>query len=103
MIPHYVDQNYVGHLMQPRATALAWTQVFSFHANDKLCLDLVDSLLRFDPASRATAMEGLLHAWFDTPLRTSRGKNFGPPLFDFQEEELWLVSDEARKRLMPRS
>jgi serine/threonine protein kinase len=96
MNPHYPEYKFT-----PEIPKIPWEQMFPRLAKDRLTMDMVNSLLRYDPSSRLTPMQGLLHEYFETPLRTEKSKNFGPPLFNFHEDELWLVTPEERKRLIP--
>lgn len=94
MNPHFPDYKF-----SPEMPPLKWNEMFP--KGEKLALEMVGSLLRYNPSSRLTPMQGLLHAYFDTPLRTGKSRNFGPPLFNFREDELWLLLPEERKKLIP--
>ena len=80
---------------------------FSFHKvlrpkTPSEVVDLIGSLLRYEPSSRPSSLEALLMPCFDT-LRSSSDNPSKEPslpvLFDFSEEELHGMSDEHRQRL----
>lgn len=96
-----MNPNYPEYRFSPEMSRIGWDAMFPRHAKDNLALDMIGSLLRYDPSSRLTPMRGLLHEYFDVPLRSERSKNFGPPLFDFREDELMLITPEERRRLIP--
>lgn len=63
-------------------------------------IDLVSKLLEYTPAARLSAVEAMVHPFFDE-LRTEgarmpNGKTF-PALFDFTREELSVRPDLIRK------
>jgi glycogen synthase kinase 3 beta len=97
MNPHYPDYE-----MKPVLPKIPWDLMFPRFAKDAIALDLVDKFLRFDPTQRFSPLQGLLHRYFDIPLRSDKTKSFGPPLFNFLEEELFIATDEERQKLMPR-
>jgi glycogen synthase kinase 3 beta len=102
-----INHNFSAYNFQPRVAPLDWDIVFKRQAKRE-ARDLVDKLLRYDPASRVPPLICLMDHFF-RPLREmpdDEGKSFLTAaqrrvLFDFQPEELWWCSPEDMKRLVP--
>mmetsp|Transcript_282 Transcript_282/g.294 ORF Transcript_282/g.294 Transcript_282/m.294 type:complete len:346 (+) Transcript_282:398-1435(+) len=82
----------------PEITPHPWYKLFpaALTKQEPHFLDFVDTLLRYTPTERCSALEACAHPFFDT-LRNPRtklpeGGNL-PPLFDFSKQEI----EEARK------
>ena len=71
-----------------------------FRKADANAIDLIAKLLEYTPTQRLSAIEAMVHPFFDdlrnpaTKLQDSRGSNGGPrdlpPLFDFSHHGQWI-------------
>lgn len=92
---------YPEYSFTPAMARIEWDVIFPRHSADKHALNMADSLLRYDPSSRATPMSALMHNYFDVPLRSEKRPAGIVQLFDFRPDELWLLSAEEKSRLIP--
>jgi len=101
-----MNPNYMEHKF-PQIKPHPFSKVFRKASPD--AIDLISKLLEYTPTQRLSAVEALVHPFFDelrdpnTRLPDSRG-NGGirdlPPLFDFSKHEL-SVMPELNSRLVP--
>ncbi|KAF5365779.1 hypothetical protein D9758_003158 [Tetrapyrgos nigripes] len=96
-----MNPNYMEHKF-PQIKPHPFPKVFRPRTAPE-AIDLVSKLLEYTPGARLSAVEAMVHPFFDE-LRTEgarmpNGKDF-PPLFDFTREELSVRPDLIR-RLVP--
>lgn len=97
MNPSYTDHKF------PQIKAHAWHKVFPKRTPPE-AVDLVSRLLQYSPNLRYSALEALVHPFFDelrdpnTRLPTSRPL---PPLFNFKSQELKGANLELVRKLVP--
>jgi len=99
MNPNY-PKGYNFSINMPK---LSWETVLS-KKGEKICTedacDLVDQLVRYDPADRLPPMCCLMHRYFDS-LREKELNNMTTPLFDFLPNELVFCISSEREKLVP--
>jgi len=93
-----MNPNYMEHKF-PQIKPHPFAKVFRPRTAPE-AIDLVSKLLEYTPAARLSAVEAMVHPFFDE-LRTEgarmpNGKTF-PALFDFTREELSVRPDLMRK------
>ncbi|KAJ7715946.1 kinase-like domain-containing protein [Mycena maculata] len=93
-----MNPNYMEHKF-PQIRPHPFAKVFRPRTAPE-AIDLVSKLLEYTPAARLSAVEAMVHPFFDE-LRTEgarmpNGKTF-PALFDFTREELSVRPDLIRK------
>ncbi|KAG2219632.1 hypothetical protein INT45_012333 [Circinella minor] len=97
MNPHYVDHKF------PQIKPHPFSKVFRTRVQPE-AIDLISHVLQYDPQSRLTASEALVHPFFDElrnpDTKLSTGREL-PPLFDFTAEELSIRPDLIRKLVPP--
>lgn len=94
-----MNPNYPHYDFTPRVTAHSWESVFrGLTARD--LNEVVDLLLRYDPASRSPPLHALLHNCFDPLRRDAKNENHRA-LFEFRPEELWFCTEKEREQLVP--
>nr|GAT61273.1 predicted protein [Mycena chlorophos] len=96
-----MNPNYMEHKF-PQIRPHPFSKVFRPRTAPE-AIDLVSKLLEYTPSARLSAVEAMVHPFFDE-LRTEgarmpNGKSF-PPLFDFTREEL-SVRPDLMRRLVP--
>ncbi|KAF7295133.1 Protein kinase domain-containing protein [Mycena indigotica] len=96
-----MNPNYMEHKF-PQIRPHPFSKVFRPRTAPE-AIDLVSKLLEYTPSARLSAVEAMVHPFFDE-LRTEgarmpNGKPF-PPLFDFTREEL-SVRPDLDRRLVP--
>jgi glycogen synthase kinase 3 beta len=96
MNPNYTEHNF------PPIKPHPWAQIFSPRTPPE-ALDFINQLLRYEPLLRPTAIEALIHPFFDElrshDTRMPNGREL-PPLFDFTRMELSIRPD-MNQRLVP--
>uniref|UniRef100_M4FGM3 non-specific serine/threonine protein kinase n=1 Tax=Brassica campestris TaxID=3711 RepID=M4FGM3_BRACM len=92
MNPNYTDFKF------PQIKAHPWHKVFHKGMPPE-AVDLVSRLLQYSPNLRFTAIDVLVHPFFDE-LRDPNGSLF-PPLFNFKPHELQGVPLEMVAKLVP--
>lgn len=95
MNPNY-PRNYN---FTPAISKLRWSDVLKGQTSADGC-DLIDQLVRYDPAARLPPAHCMLHSFFDQ-LRTAENPSVPTPLFDFLEDELWFCTASEREKLVP--
>ncbi|KAM0947563.1 putative protein-serine/threonine kinase CMGC-GSK family [Dioscorea sansibarensis] len=97
MNPNYTD------FKLPQIKAHPWHKIFHKRMPPE-AVDLVSRLLQYSPNLRCSAMEALIHPFFDelrdANTRLPNGRAF-PPLFDFKPQELKGVPLEILAKLIP--
>ncbi len=97
MNPNYTEFKF------PMIKAQTWSKVF-MSKTDPLAIDLISTLLVYDPLIRKTPYDALRHEYFDE-LRTEKtvlpSGNALPELFNFSEAEIKLMGEETHKALVP--
>lgn len=96
MNPMYPEYNF-----SPAVSPLSWEVIFPLHSQDAAALSLAGALLTYDPSSRATPMEALLHDYFTFLRSKSAAREDMVPLFDFGPDELLLATAEEKSKLIP--
>ncbi|KAF7727075.1 regulator of ime2 [Apophysomyces ossiformis] len=93
MNPHYLDHRF------PQIKPHPFSKVFRSRTPPE-AIDLISHILQYDPQSRMTASEALVHPFFDElrhpDTKMAAGKDL-PPLFDFSVEELSIRPDFLNK------
>ncbi|KAI9225149.1 glycogen synthase kinase [Blastocladiella britannica] len=96
MNPNYTEHNF------PPIRAHPWAQIFNPKTPPE-ALDFIDKLLRYEPQTRPSAWEALVHPFFDElrdpSTKLPSGKDL-PPLFDFSKMEL-SIKPEINRKLVP--
>ena len=81
----------------PGSEMLTFLQVFRPRTAPE-AIDLVSKLLEYTPEVRLSAVEAMVHPFFDElraeGAKMPNGKEF-PPLFDFTREGSWSISDSC--------
>jgi len=95
MNPNY-PRNYN---FTPALSKLRWSDVLKGQTGAEGC-DLIDQLVRYDPAARLPPAHSMLHSFFDV-LRAAENTTVNTPLFDFLEDELWFCTASERDKLCP--
>ncbi|KAH7666573.1 glycogen synthase kinase 3 beta protein [Dioscorea alata] len=97
MNPNYTD------FKLPQIKAHPWHKIFHKRMPPE-AVDLVSRLLQYSPNLRCSAMEALIHPFFDElrdpNIRLPNGRPL-PPLFDFKPQELKGVPLEILAKLIP--
>nr|CAD1840090.1 unnamed protein product [Ananas comosus var. bracteatus] len=87
----------------PQIKAHPWHKIFPKRMPPE-ALDLVSRLLQYSPNLRCTALEALIHPFFDElrdPSTRLPNGRFLPPLFNFKPHELKGVPAETLMKLIP--
>ena len=87
----------------PQLKPHAWSKVFSKNA-DPLAIDLISKILVYVPQDRYSCMRVCAHEYFDELRNEATRLPDGsplPPLFNFSDDELELLDDELKKKLVP--
>lgn len=96
-----MNPNYMEHKF-PQIKPHPFNKVFRPRTPSD-AIDLVSKLLEYTPNSRLSAVEGMVHTFFDElrqeGVRMPNGRDF-PPLFNFTKEELSIRPD-LNKQLVP--
>ncbi|OWM80023.1 hypothetical protein CDL15_Pgr010001 [Punica granatum] len=97
MNPNYTEFKF------PQIKAHPWHKIF-YKRMPPEAVDLVSRLLQYSPNLRSTALEALVHPFFDElrdpNTRLPNGRPL-PPLFNFKAHELKRVPAEMLARLIP--
>lgn len=97
-----MNPNYMEHKF-PQIKPHPFSKVFRPRTAPE-AIDLVAKLLEYNPGSRLSAVEAMVHPFFDElrvqGARMPNGKDF-PLLFDFTREELSVRPDLIRKLVPP--
>ncbi|EKM82943.1 hypothetical protein AGABI1DRAFT_111475 [Agaricus bisporus var. burnettii JB137-S8] len=96
-----MNPNYMEHKF-PQIKPHPFSKVFRPRTAAE-AIDLVSKLLEYTPGARLSAVEAMIHSFFDelrdVGARMPNGRDF-PPLFNFTREELSVRPDLIR-RLVP--
>ncbi|GLU11290.1 hypothetical protein SLE2022_280460 [Rubroshorea leprosula] len=97
MNPNYTEFKF------PQIKAHPWHKIFNKRTPPE-AVDLVSRLLQYSPNLRCTALEALIHPFFDElrnpNARLPNGRSF-PPLFNFKPQELKGANVEILCKLIP--
>ncbi|THH15020.1 hypothetical protein EW146_g5401 [Bondarzewia mesenterica] len=97
-----MNPNYMEHKF-PQIKPHPFSKVFRPRTAPE-AIDLVSKLLEYTPEARLSAVEAMVHPFFDElrveGAKMPNGKEF-PPLFNFTREELSVRPDLMRKLLPP--
>ena len=97
MNPSYSEFKFPPIRQQP------WSKVFH-KSTPRAAFDFMDKLLKYEPEVRLTAIDALIHPFFDDlreqDTRLPNGEPL-PPLFDFTKEELVQADEEQQVKLIP--
>ncbi|KAI6674507.1 hypothetical protein NL676_002413 [Syzygium grande] len=97
MNPNYTEFKF------PQIKAHPWHKIF-YKRMPSEAVDLVSRLLQYSPNLRSTALEALVHPFFDElrepNARLPNGRPL-PPLFNFKTHELRGVPSEMLQKLIP--
>ncbi|XP_061373613.1 glycogen synthase kinase-3 homolog MsK-3-like [Gastrolobium bilobum] len=97
MNPNYTEFKF------PQIKAHPWHKIFQKRMPPE-AVDLVSRLLQYSPNLRSTALEALIHPFFDElrdPNTRLPNGRFLPPLFNFKANELKGVPAEMLVKLIP--
>ncbi|KAF7804960.1 polygalacturonase [Senna tora] len=97
MNPNYTEFKF------PQIKAHPWHKIFHKRMPSE-AVDLVSRLLQYSPNLRSTALEALVHPFFDElrdPNTRLPNGRFLPPLFNFKANELKGVPAEMLVKLIP--
>ncbi|KAK7278141.1 hypothetical protein RJT34_23166 [Clitoria ternatea] len=97
MNPNYTEFKF------PQIKAHPWHKIFHKRLPPE-AVDLVSRLLQYSPNLRCTALEALMHPFFDElrdPNTRLPNGRFLPPLFNFKANELRGVPSEILVKLIP--
>ncbi|XP_028791445.1 glycogen synthase kinase-3 homolog MsK-3 [Neltuma alba] len=97
MNPNYTEFKF------PQIKAHPWHKIFHKRMPSD-AVDLVSRLLQYSPSLRSTALEALVHPFFDElrdPNTRLPNGRFLPPLFNFKANELKGVPAEMLVKLIP--
>ncbi|GLT33437.1 hypothetical protein SLA2020_080300 [Shorea laevis] len=97
MNPKYTEFKF------PQIKAHPWHKIFHKHMPPE-AVDLVSRLLQYSPNLRCTALDALIHPFFDElrdPNTRWPNGRFLPPLFNFKSHELKGVPVEILVKLIP--
>ena len=87
----------------PPLPPLSWRSAFRA-STDPLAIDLISKLCVYNPASRLSGYQALMHPFFDElrspELSLPNGKEL-PPLFEFTHEEIGFFGVDLLKQLVP--
>ncbi|KAJ3676046.1 hypothetical protein LUZ60_003458 [Juncus effusus] len=87
----------------PQIKAHPWHKIFNKRTPPE-AVDLVSRLLQYSPNLRCTAMDALIHPFFDElrdPQTRLPNGRFLPPLFNFKPHELKGLAPEIIVKLVP--
>ncbi|XP_030529369.1 shaggy-related protein kinase alpha-like [Rhodamnia argentea] len=97
MNPNYTEFKF------PQIKAHPWHKIFHTRMPPE-AVDLVSRLLQYSPNLRCTALDALIHPFFDElcdpNARLPNGRSL-PPLFNFKSNELKGVPAEVLSKLIP--
>ncbi|KAL8207952.1 hypothetical protein R6Q57_007364 [Mikania cordata] len=97
MNPNYTEYKF------PQIKAHPWHKIFHKRMPPE-AVDLVSRLLQYSPDLRSTALEAMVHPFFDElrdpTIRLPNGR-FLPPLFNFKPHELKGLPVETLTKLVP--
>ncbi|WOG83890.1 hypothetical protein DCAR_0103068 [Daucus carota subsp. sativus] len=97
MNPNYTEFKF------PQIKAHPWHKIFHKRMPPE-AVDLVSRLLQYSPNLRSTALDALMHPFYDElrdPNTRLPNGRFLPPLFNFKSHELKHVSPEMLGKLIP--
>ncbi|KAL8089222.1 shaggy-related protein kinase alpha-like [Apium graveolens] len=97
MNPNYTEFKF------PQIKAHPWHKIFHKRMPPE-AVDLVSRLLQYSPNLRSTALDALIHPFFDElrdPNTRLPNGRFLPPLFNFKSHELKKVPAETLGKLIP--
>ncbi|AQK58940.1 Putative glycogen synthase kinase family protein [Zea mays] len=97
MNPNYTEFKF------PQIKAHSWHKIFHKRMPAE-AVDLVPRLLQYSPKLRSTALEALVHPFFDElrdPNTRLLNGRFLPPLFNFKPHELKNVPTDFMVKLIP--
>ncbi|KAJ3338541.1 regulator of ime2 [Gonapodya sp. JEL0774] len=98
MNPNYTEYKF------PQIKACPWNKVFRNRPTTPEAIDLISRTLEYTPQTRLTAVEALVHPFFDElrqpGIRLPNGRDL-PDLFDFTPAELSIRPDLIRKLVPP--
>lgn len=97
MNPNYTEYKF------PQIKAHPWHKIFHKRMPPE-AVDLVSRLLQYSPNLRSTALEAMIHPFFDElrdPAARLPNGRFLPPLFNFKPHELKGVPVEMVTKLVP--
>merc|ERR1719329_2054383 len=97
MNPNYTEFKF------PQIKPHPWHKVFRSRTSPE-AVDFISKLLQYDPKLRPTGITAPMHIFFDD-LRSKDTKISSskplPELFNFSKEELALMDDEMKRKLIP--
>jgi len=98
MNPNYTEFKF------PQIKPHPWNKVFRSRTSQD-AIDFISQLLVYDPRIRPAGLKATMHVYFDElrdpNTRISSSKPLPENLFIFSKEELALMDDEMRKKLIP--
>ncbi|KAL1535009.1 DASH complex subunit ask1 [Salvia divinorum] len=97
MNPNYTEFKF------PQIKAHPWHKIFHKRMPPE-AVDLVSRLLQYSPNLRCSALDAIMHAFFDElrdPNTRLPNGRFLPPLFNFKPQELKGLPAETLARLIP--
>ncbi|KAK4768823.1 hypothetical protein SAY86_026973 [Trapa natans] len=97
MNPNYTEFKF------PQIKAHPWHKIFQKRMPPE-AVDLVSRLLQYSPNLRCSALDALIHPFFDElrdPTTRLPNARFLPPLFNFKSHELKGVPVDVIKKLIP--
>ena len=100
MNPNYTEFKF------PQIKPHPWTKVFRSRTSPD-SIDLVSQLLQYEPNHRPNGVGAIVHEFFDElrdpNTRLSSSKGLPDNLLKFAAEELALMTDDMKKKLLPKS
>jgi glycogen synthase kinase 3 beta len=98
MNPNYTEFKF------PQIKPHPWHKVFRSRTSPE-AVDFVSKLLQYDPKLRPSGITAPMHSFFDDlraqDAKISANKPLPDSLFTFSKEELALMDDEMKKKLIP--
>merc|ERR1712048_1497642 len=98
MNPNYTEFKF------PQIKPHPWNKVFRSRTSQD-AIDFISQLLVYDPRIRPAGLKATMHVYFDElrdpNTRISSSKPLPENLFIFSKEEMALMDDEMRKKLIP--
>jgi glycogen synthase kinase 3 beta len=98
MNPNYTEFKF------PQIKPHPWNKVFRSRTSQD-AIDFISKLLVYDPRIRPAGLNSILHVYFDElrdpNTRISSSKPLPESLFTFSKEELALMDDGMRRKLIP--
>merc|ERR1711920_153512 len=98
MNPNYTEFKF------PQIKPHPWHKVFRSRTSPE-AIDYISKLLVYDPKTRPSGLECCAHTLFDSlrdpSARISSSKALPPMLFQFSREEMDVMADDMRKKLIP--